>query len=319
MAVGRAKVNVQKHVFGRAARDGRAASAARRGGTRPARLDGAPGGGYAGVQGVAGRRGAPRAEPGSSARILESGPAECSAGGDPEGPWQEGAVKTLLVALAHPDDEVACAGTIAVHAARGDRVVLLWLTRGGMTEALGRLPYEEVARRRTAHGEDAARILGAEPRFMDFRDTRVEATPDAAYEVARVVAEIRPDAVLTWGEGWVRGMRHPDHQATGKVVRDAVTLARIGGVVAPVGPHRGTAPVFTLRDEHSRLPLRAVDVTPVLDTILEVGRHYRERVGWPEEEWLRARLAAAGSRWGVGAAEEHDAWEAPGGVGATLF
>ena len=61
----------------------------------------------------------------------------------------------------------------------------LWLTRGGMTEALGRLPYEEVARLRTEHGEEAARILGAEPRFMEFRDTRVEATVDAAYGGAR--------------------------------------------------------------------------------------------------------------------------------------
>ncbi|HEX7119803.1 MAG TPA: PIG-L deacetylase family protein [Longimicrobiales bacterium] len=226
---------------------------------------------------------------------------------------------TLLVALAHPDDEVGCAGTIALHAARGDRVVLLWLTRGGMTEALGRLPYEEVARRRTEHGEAAARLLGAEPRFMDFPDTRVEATPEAAYEVARVVAEVRPDAVVTWGDGWVRGTRHPDHQATGKIVRDAVTLARIGGVVAPLPPHREPAPVFTLRGVHSQLPVRAVDVSPVVDTVLELGRFYRERVGWPEEAWLRERLADAGAEWGVGAAEAFDAWETPGGLARALI
>ncbi|HEX6938939.1 MAG TPA: PIG-L family deacetylase [Longimicrobiales bacterium] len=228
-------------------------------------------------------------------------------------------MKTLLVALAHPDDEVECAGTIAMHVARGDRVVLLWLTRGGMTEALGRLPYEEVARRRTEHGEEAARLLGAEPRFLEFQDTRVEATPEAAYEVARVVAEVRPDAVLTWGEGWVLGTRHPDHQATGKIVRDAVMLARIGGVVAPLPPHREPAPVFTIRDVHSRLPARAVDVTPVVDTVHEIGRFYSERIGWPEEGWLRRRLAEAGAEWGVGAAEVFDAWETPGGLASALI
>lgn len=228
-------------------------------------------------------------------------------------------MKTILVALSHPDDEVGCAGTIALHAARGDRVVLLWLTRGGMTEALGRLPYEEVARLRTEHGEEAARILGAEPRFMEFRDTRVEATADAAYEVARVVAEVRPNAVLTWGDAWVRGPRHPDHQATGKIVRDAVTLARIGGVVAPLEPHREPAPVFTLRDVHSHLPARAVDVTPVVDKIFELGRFYAERIGWPDPDWLRRRLADAGAEWGVQAAEVFDAWETPGGLGQTLI
>ena len=227
---------------------------------------------------------------------------------------------TLLVALAHPDDEVGCAGTIALHARRGDRVVLLWLTRGGMTEALGRLPYEEVARRRTEHGESAAAILGAEPRFMDFQDTRVEATVDAAYEVARVVAEVRPDAVLTWGDAWVRGPRHPDHQATGKIVRDAITLARIGGVVAPQAPHREPAPVFTLRDEHSTLPARVVDVSSVLEVVLELGRFYGERVGWPESDaWLRDRLAVVGADHGVAAAEAFDAWETPGGVGTALI
>ena len=227
-------------------------------------------------------------------------------------------MKTLLVALAHPDDEVGCAGTIAMHVRRGNRVVLLWLTRGGMTEALGRLPYEEVAARRTEHGEAAAALLGAEPRFLDFPDTRVEATPEAAAEVARVIAEVRPDAVLTWGDAWIRGMRHPDHRATGQIVRDAVTLARIGGVVAPLPPHREPAPVFTLRDEHSTLPARAVDVTPVLDIALELGRFYRERIGWPETEWHRMRLESIGSQWGVAAAEEFDAWESPGGLGTTL-
>ncbi len=188
-----------------------------------------------------------------------------------------------------------------------------------MTEALGRLPYEEVARRRTEHGEEAAAILGAEPRFMEFQDTRVEATVDAAYEVARVIAEVRPDAVVTWGDAWVRGMRHPDHQATGKIVRDAITLARIGGVVAPLTPHREPAPVYTLRDQHSTLPARVVDVTPVRETVLELGRFYRERIGWPDEAWLRERLSAAGASHGVGAAEVFDAWDTPGGVSSYLF
>lgn len=227
-------------------------------------------------------------------------------------------MKTVLVALSHPDDEIGCAGTIAVHGSRGDRVVLLWLTRGGMTEALGRLSAEEVARRRTEHGEEAARILGCEALFLDFTDTRVEATREAAYEVARVIAEVRPDTVLTWGDAWVRGMRHPDHQATGQIVRDAVTLARIGGVVAPLPPHREPAPVFTLRDEHSTLPEAAVDVTPVLEAVLTLGRFYREKIGWPEEAWLRERLERAGRRWGVAAAEVFDAWEAPSGLKASL-
>lgn len=227
-------------------------------------------------------------------------------------------VRTLLVALSHPDDEVGCAGTIAAHTTAGDRVVLLWLTRGEMTEIYGDLEQSAVAERRQQHGEEAAAILGAEPRFLSFPDTRIQATPDAAATVAAAIADVRPDAVITWGDAWVRGIRHPDHQATGKIVRDAITLARLRRVVGPAEPHRDPAPLFTLRGEHSTLPQTLVDVSQHLDRVMELAAYYRERVGWPEEEWLMDRLRRAGEPHGVAAAERFDAWETPPGLVSRL-
>jgi LmbE family N-acetylglucosaminyl deacetylase len=228
-------------------------------------------------------------------------------------------VRTILVALSHPDDEVGCAGTIAAHVAAGDRVVLLWLTRGELTGAYADLTTDEVAAVRVEQGRRAAEILGAEPLFMTFPDTRVQATPSAARRVARVIADVRPDAVITWGDAWSRGMRHPDHQATGRIVRDAITLARIGRLVSPLDPHRDPAPVFTLREAHSRLPDAVVDVTPHLATVLELAAFHRERVGWPDEGWLRDRMRRAGEPHGLDAAERFEAWETPGGVAGTLI
>jgi len=224
----------------------------------------------------------------------------------------------LLVALSHPDDEVGCAGTIAAHVAAGDRVVLLWLSRGEMTEVYGDLDVEAVAGRRVEQGREAARILGAEAQFLAFPDTRIQATPDAAREVARVVAQVRPDLVVTWGDAWARGMRHPDHQATGTIIRDAITLARLRRVVEPEPPHRDPAPIFTLRAEHSTLPERAVDVSGHVDTVLRLARFYRARVGWPDEDWLLDRLRRAGAAHGVEAAERFDAWEAAPGLSDRL-
>lgn len=229
-------------------------------------------------------------------------------------------MKTLLVALSHPDDEVGCAGTIAAHAARGDRVVMLFLTRGEMTESLGDMPPEEIGRHRAAHAREAAEIIGAEEvRLLDFADTRVHYTPDAAYRVAREIAEVRPDAVLTWGQAWQRGMRHPDHQATGDIVRAAITIARMRRAVAPLEPHRGGCPVFTLREPHSTLPELAIDITGVQQRALELAAYYRERVGWPDQDWLVARQRAAGQSYGVQAAELFDAWETAGGMAAGLI
>jgi N-acetylglucosamine malate deacetylase 1 len=227
-------------------------------------------------------------------------------------------LKTLLVALSHPDDEIGCAGTVAAHRAAGDRVVLLWLTRGEMTEIYGDLPQEEVATRRMEHGREAAAILDAEPVFLEFPDTRIHATPEAAVKVARVLAAIRPQAVVTWGDAWARGMRHPDHQATGKIVRDAITLARLRRIVDPVPPHRDPAPLFTLRGEHSTLPITAMDVSDHLDTILALARYYHARVGWPDPDWLMERLEAAGRARGLKAAELFEAWETPPGTARRL-
>ena len=227
--------------------------------------------------------------------------------------------KTLLAIFAHPDDEIGCAATLAAHSASGHRVVLVFLTHGEMTEALGPLSAEEVGQRRREHAVEAGRILGCEIRFLTFQDTRVESTPTANYDVARLIAEIKPDALLTWGEASVRGMRHPDHQATGAIVRNAAVLSRIARVVAPFAPHRNAAPVFTIRDYHSTLPPVAIDVSAHLDKALELGAFYRERVGWPPEEWHHNRLAAAGKEWGVAAAEVFDAYESAGGLYTSLF
>lgn len=227
--------------------------------------------------------------------------------------------KTLLVGLAHPDDEVGAAGTILAQKARGDRVVVVWLTHGEMTEAFGPIPESEVARQREEQGRRAGEILGVETRFMSFRDTRVESTVEAAREVAGVIADVRPDAVLTWGEGWLRGIRHPDHQACGRIFRDAITLARIAKVVAPSPPHREQAPVFTLRDLHSPLPAVAVDVEPYLGTIHELARFYFERIRFGDPDWIDQRLRTAAAPFGLRYAEVFDAWESRPGVVQALL
>lgn len=221
--------------------------------------------------------------------------------------------ETLLVGLAHPDDELGAAGAILAQRARGDRVIIVWLTRGEMTEAFGPLPAEEVARRRTEQGRRAGEILGAETLFLDFPDARLVATREAAIRVAKLFCELRPTGLLTWGEAWVRGMRHPDHQAAGQIFREAVTLSRIAKVVAPLQPHRSPLPVFTLRDVHSPLPPVAVDVSAHRARIGELASLYHEGVGFGDPEWLETRLTTVGRRWGVRYAEELDAWETRGG------
>lgn len=227
--------------------------------------------------------------------------------------------RTLLVALAHPDDEVGMVAAMASQVARGDRVVLIWMTRGEATDAYGKLPIEEVAARRDALASRVGTLLGIETRFLEFPDTAIKAGHESASQVARILTEIRPDGVLTWGDAWVRGMRHPDHQATGRIVRDAITLARIRRAVEPNPPHREAAPVFTYRGLHSTLPAVAIDAEPWLDLIFGVADIYHEELQFPDRRWLESRLQTIGARWGLRWAEEFDAWETEGGVVNSLL
>lgn len=231
----------------------------------------------------------------------------------------EGPAPTLLVVLAHPDDEVIAAGTLMAQRAAGSRVVVLWLTRGEMTEGFGPIPPEEVSSRRTELGHQAGELLGIETRFLDLPDTRLEPTADATDQVARVICDVKPDGLLTWGDAWVRGFRHPDHRSAGQLARDAITIARIRKRVDPSHPHRGVCPVFTYRDTHSTLPSVGLDVEPYVDTIFALARLYRDALGFGDREWLEGRLRATGARWGCRFAEEFDAWESGDGLVPRLL
>jgi LmbE family N-acetylglucosaminyl deacetylase len=125
---------------------------------------------------------------------------------------------------------------------------------------------------------------------------------------------VRPDGLLTWGDAWARGMRHPDHQAAGQIFRDAVVLARIAKRVAPLPPHRLPVPVFTYRDAHSVLPAVAVDVEPHVDGIRRLAAFYNERIRFGDPDWIERRLRAAAEPYGLRYAEVFDAWETLPGV-----
>jgi len=74
---------------------------------------------------------------------------------------------------AHPDDpEIGCGGSMALHAAAGDRVAVLYATSGG-AGSIG-VSEEETAARRRAEAEEACAVLGAEAAiFLGFPDGRL--------------------------------------------------------------------------------------------------------------------------------------------------
>ncbi len=88
--------------------------------------------------------------------------------------------KRVLAIGAHPDDvEIGCGGTMAKHAALGDELMILTLSRG----AVG---GDTAVRVREA--ERAAKLLGATLEMGDLPDTRI---PDGVETIEAIQAAIR--------------------------------------------------------------------------------------------------------------------------------
>jgi len=128
----------------------------------------------------------------------------------------------VLALGAHPDDpEIGCGGSLALHAAAGDRVTVLYAT-AGEAGALG-APEDETAARRRAEAAEACAVLGAEaPVFLDFPDGRLAyAGYPLVAAIGRAVREVRPEIVYVHH----LGDAHPDHAALAAAAIDAVRRA----------------------------------------------------------------------------------------------
>lgn len=127
----------------------------------------------------------------------------------------------LLAFAAHPDDtELSCAGTLAMHISKGDKVGVIDFTRGEMgTRGTPEIREEEA----TA----SAKILGLSIREnLEFEDAYF--VNDKAHQL-KVVAAIRkyqPEVILANAIY----DRHPDHGRASKLAVDACFLSGLAKV-----------------------------------------------------------------------------------------
>jgi LmbE family N-acetylglucosaminyl deacetylase len=138
---------------------------------------------------------------------------------------------------AHPDDEIYAAGMLAKYASEGHDVYILTTTRGE-GGPLGDPPLTDragLAALRMAEGRAAGEILGArEVRYLPFVDPlmgpggqwhAIDASlEDFSAAVAAVLAELRPEIVITHGAEGEYG--HPQHKFTHRAVFAALRQLR---------------------------------------------------------------------------------------------
>lgn len=124
----------------------------------------------------------------------------------------------VLVIAPHPDDEaIGCGGTLCKHAARGDRVVVTYLTSGEL--GLKQLTHEKAWSIREREARRAAKVLGvAALEFLRLPDWSVEDHVARAARLLRPILDREKPArlYLPHAREW-----HPDHRAALRVLRAA--------------------------------------------------------------------------------------------------
>lgn len=184
----------------------------------------------------------------------------------------KGAVRTLVVFQAHPDDEaLLTAGTMARAVGQGHRVVLVVATDGELGQTRAPLePGVDLGHVRRNEAREAARLIGVQRLVhLGYADsgagqtvpperpgcTRFVRAPlaEAAAKLATVLDEEHADALIIDDEGG--GYGHRDHRRAHRVGVEAARLAGTPSVLQATLPFAYSSP---------RLITHCVDVRPQL-------------------------------------------------------
>jgi LmbE family N-acetylglucosaminyl deacetylase len=190
---------------------------------------------------------------------------------------------TILAVQAHPDDvETLAAGTLALLARRGARIVIVTMTAGECGTTLGDPAHTGVVRR--AEAQAAAAMLGATYRCVGLPDLGVFNDDPSRRATTEIIRWARPEIVITAAPVDY----HPDHEATSVLVRDACFAASAPAYqTGPSEPLEAIPHLYfmdpiglRLRDG-SRAPADfAVDVADVMDIKRRMLEAHESQKAW---------------------------------------
>jgi bacillithiol biosynthesis deacetylase BshB1 len=182
----------------------------------------------------------------------------------------------VLLFGAHPDDvEWGVGGAALLLQKAGASFAIVDMTRGEMGSR--GTPAE-----RALEAERAAQFLGGIPREnLGFPDCGLMDTPELRVLVANVIRRYQPALVLApfWRD------RHPDHAATGRLVRNSRLFCTLKKSTSPDPPHKPSAFLyFPLHHPHTR-PSFVVDVSAVYRRKLELLRLHESQFAKTAEQF----------------------------------
>jgi LmbE family N-acetylglucosaminyl deacetylase len=208
----------------------------------------------------------------------------------------------VLAVMAHPDDiEFMAGGVLARWAREGTSLHFLLLTdgaSGSRDPAMARATLTAI--RQEEQRAAAAALGGAELYFLGEPDGRLVHTIALRLAIARVIRQVRPDAVITSDPRFYYSddyINHPDHRAAGEATLAAIMPIANTRLAAPelldegLEPH-DVADVYLAAHDQANcwVPLAEEDVAVQLAAL----RAHASQVGdWDFEPMVRQFLHGA--------------------------
>jgi len=166
------------------------------------------------------------------------------------------------------------------------------------------------AEQREAEMRAAAEKLGGELEILSYRDCQIFDSYEARIRLAEVVRKFRPRIVFapyhTNHSYHKDGAAHPDHAATGTIVRSAARYARFSGLKDAAGEPWNAEHILYYMVPRTRTPTLLNDVTPFMGEWESIARCHTSQMSLRDGkvlEGLRRFREAYGNLLGVGYAE----------------
>jgi LmbE family N-acetylglucosaminyl deacetylase len=184
----------------------------------------------------------------------------------------------ILAIGAHPDDiEFTCAGTLLKYRAAGHRIFVALTTSGniGSNVIEGR---EKIAATREAEQLEAAKLYGAEVRFLRYNDEGLVDSEELRRSILSAMRWANPDVIFTNFPGDMS----TDHNVTGTIV-GRMMLSLPGKNVPADEPPITKTPSLFYWDTAAGLafqPEAYVDITDTMETKLKSLELHKSQFAW---------------------------------------
>jgi N-acetylglucosamine malate deacetylase 1 len=210
----------------------------------------------------------------------------------------------ILVFGAHPDDAEFGMGASMVKFARSGASIAVCVLTRGEAGTFG------TAEQREEEMKAAARRLGGELEILGFRDCQIFDTYEARIQLAEVIRTFRPRIVFapyhTNASYHKDGAAHPDHTATGTIVRSAARYARFAGLKDAKGEPWNAEHLLYYMVPRTRTPTLLNDVSAYMDEWESIARLHQSQLSLRDGkvlDGLRRFREAYGNMLGVAHAE----------------